>query len=656
MIVDPTDTTITFVKTSLVTSPNFNPATGLLTATSYPATYTVTLQSASNGFTDLAGDLLNGAAGNYVATFVVNAPPVAVGIPSFARGPDSVDAINVPAGAMAVGIPVNLSSGSGVTSGKFTLQYNSALLSVSGITVNSALAGASLALDAASTPGTAIIDFSSATALASGVVRLGGLVATVPNSASAFYGSAALLHWSGVQLNGGAIAVTGDDAVQVVDYLGDTNADGNLSGGDAAQIADLNGGTNAAAGQLGGFSGFPLVTPSIIGDVNNNGNADSADVTLLNSVLSGTPHPQVPTIPNPVMVAPTGAAAHLSIPTNLTVTPGGTVVVPVNIDNPDPLGSGGLAGINLAIDFDPTVFTVSAVSAGTLTAAPGWAPPAVNIGTTGSPAVPNGQIGIAFANGTPITTTTGGSLVLITFQANANAAGGASAINLAATNAPYSITVTTRLDSLTTKFLLAPAPTNAANDAGVDGSVTVEIPGVTVSMPTDLTASPASTVTVPVDISSLDDPVLGDQGTAGASVVIDYNPAVFTVAASDVNIGTISTSGSTTTGNGFSPTSPNGWSTTTNASNVGVLIISLSNDGQGVVTGKGTGSLVNVNFHIKATAPHGKTILDLAADAGVIANATTELVDDSFSNYVLNPEPLSVGAITPNVAERRQPD
>ena len=84
-----------------------------------------------------------------------------------------------------------------------------------------------------------------------------------------------------------------------------------------------------------------------------------------------------------------------------------------------------------------------------------------------------GQIGIALANATPITTTTGGSLVLITFQANANAAAGASAINLAATNAPFGVTVTTRLDSLTTEIPLAPAPTNAANDAGVDGLVTI---------------------------------------------------------------------------------------------------------------------------------------------------------------------------------------
>jgi hypothetical protein len=126
-----------------------------------------------------------------------------------------------------------------------------------------------------------------------------------------------------------------------------------------------------------------LVNPVIIGDLNNNGNADAPDVTLMNSYISGTPRSQIPTMPAPTPITPTGASIHLSIPSNLTVTAGGTVVVPVNIDDPDPLGSGGLAGITLAIDYDPNVFTVSApdVTVGTVTAA--WQIPVVNVGMTG---------------------------------------------------------------------------------------------------------------------------------------------------------------------------------------------------------------------------------------------------------------------------------
>ena len=340
------NTTITFVKTSLLTSPNFNPTTGVLTATSYPATYTVTLRGASNGFKDLLGAPLEGvnSGGNYVATFVVTAPPVVVGLPSFARGPDSVDAVNVPAGATTAGIPINLSNGSGVTSGKFTLQYNSALLTVSGATVNSALAGASLSLDSASTAGNAIIDFSSTTPLATStaVSRLGGLVAIVPNSTIPLYKSKALLHWTGVQLNNtiGPITVEGDDAVEVVAYLGDTNGDGSLSAGDGTNISTFSSSTSSATSTLGGFSAYPLADPSIIGDLNNNGNADSGDVTLLNSYLAGMPHAQIPVPPAALAgFTVTGPDPALSLPTTLRAPPGGTVVVPVNIDTAHPDGS-----------------------------------------------------------------------------------------------------------------------------------------------------------------------------------------------------------------------------------------------------------------------------------------------------------------------------
>ena len=51
----------------------------------------------------------------------------------------------------------------------------------------------------------------------------------------------------------------------------------------------------------------------------------------------------------------------ISIPkTGLTVsTSSPTVVVPVMIDNPNPANSGGLAGVTIGINYDPTKFTVS---------------------------------------------------------------------------------------------------------------------------------------------------------------------------------------------------------------------------------------------------------------------------------------------------------
>ena len=68
-----------------------------------PGTYTVTFRSAVNGFADLLGAPLDGAntgnpaGSNYVGTFVVGATPTVVGIPSFARGPNSGQTIELPA-------------------------------------------------------------------------------------------------------------------------------------------------------------------------------------------------------------------------------------------------------------------------------------------------------------------------------------------------------------------------------------------------------------------------------------------------------------------------------------------------------------------------------------------------------------------------------
>ncbi len=414
LIISPNDQTITFVKTSNFTGPNFNPSTGVLAA----GTYTVTFRSGSTGFVDSFNGPLDGAdngnpaGSNYVATFVVSAPPVVVGIPAFARGPDSVDAINLPNSA-TTGIPLNLSVGSGVTSGTFTLTYNAALLSISGAAVNTSLPGASLSLDAASTPGTAILDFTSPTALTASTapVRLGGLVATVPNSAASLYKSKALLHWSSVTLNGGAIAAVGDDSVEVVAYFGDASgsANGSLSGGDASDISAVATGmsTNSALGTLAGFSAFPLADPVIIADLNNDGLVDASDVTLLNSVLAGTSRPQIPTIPTNVPITAYGPDPALSLPTNLPATPGAKVIVPVNIDTAHPFGSTGAVEAILALQYNPQVLTVSPadVQLGSLTA--GW-----QLTTMVNPQT--GEIGIDIFSTSPIQTTAGGSLVTIT--------------------------------------------------------------------------------------------------------------------------------------------------------------------------------------------------------------------------------------------------
>jgi hypothetical protein len=109
-----TPTGFTFVKTAAVNAEGtFSPTSGLLAV----GNYTLTLRSftsGSSGFQDMLGGLLDGNNSgnpgvNFKVTFSVSPPPVAVGIPDFARGFSNTD---------AVFLPSTLGSGS-----TFTLSY-----------------------------------------------------------------------------------------------------------------------------------------------------------------------------------------------------------------------------------------------------------------------------------------------------------------------------------------------------------------------------------------------------------------------------------------------------------------------------------------------------------------------------------------------------
>ncbi len=104
------------------------------------STYTVTFISGSsgNGFLDslnLGLDGQNsGGVSNFTTTFTTNyqanATPV-LGVPDFARGPDSSTPVAVP--DYAAGLPITLYNAAGVTDVSFSLSYNPALLNISGI-------------------------------------------------------------------------------------------------------------------------------------------------------------------------------------------------------------------------------------------------------------------------------------------------------------------------------------------------------------------------------------------------------------------------------------------------------------------------------------------------------------------------------------------
>jgi phospholipase/lecithinase/hemolysin len=429
------DTGFTFVKTDSISATGlFNPASGLLAA----GQYTLTLRSLSGGnsFADTLGAPLDGtdtgsAGANYRITFSVSAPPVAVGIPDFARGPSNTDAVFLPStlsngstfalsytnpaanpttgtatvtfntaaatlqtniqaalssGGLATqiglnaivnntpnsvvivtndtstganvlvtfqsalaqatnqplssttagvsiglatinvannlpgsGIPIGLSSGLGVTSGSFTLQYNPSLLMIIGTTAKAPGATFTLASNTmnSATSATAMVSLSSPASLSSTAVPtiMGALLATMPLSATAEYGAKQLLHFSSDSLAGtaGSIAVTNADAVQVAAYFGDvTDLGGPLSLQDAGGVAAVAGSVaNTAAQTIPGFAAFPNLDPAIIGDVSLQGSVNSTDTGAMTQEVGGLARPTIPYAPIGLSVTPAGPGAFL---------------------------------------------------------------------------------------------------------------------------------------------------------------------------------------------------------------------------------------------------------------------------------------------------------------------------------------------------------
>ncbi len=417
LIIDPLDNTITFVKTDVATGSTFNPSTGVLAA----GTYTATFRSASNGFTDMSGGCLNGTSGdNYVTTFVVTTPPVAIGLPDFAAGPGNT--VNEP--NTIVGLPVSVSNGSSATSGQFTLKFSPNLLDITSVTgniqtlsvsgsptsgtftlsfdsattsnitystvvatiqaniqsaldalstigpgnsyvvaasdttfrvaltgalaaanqpamtasgsgflpsgsiavTNNTLTGETFTLDSSSNlaGGIAVLDMSASTALSGSNVKMGVIIANVPDSASSLYLTQGLLHWSSTSLtsSSGSISVEGADAVQVVDYFGNVTGTGSYTSADTTLIGRVTVGTdnNVTTGTIGGFSAMPNTDPLIPGDLNRDGIVNVSDETVLNQLLAGD---------HPTPIQPLFPATHFSVSASSPVTAGTAYTVTV---------------------------------------------------------------------------------------------------------------------------------------------------------------------------------------------------------------------------------------------------------------------------------------------------------------------------------------
>jgi hypothetical protein len=268
-----------------------------------------------------------------------------------------------------------------------------------------------------------------------------------------------------------------------------------------------------------GFTAFPLVDPVIVADTDGSGFIPADAALQANEAGVGFPTATLanPPIPAGANITPIGNNVDptVSLPTNLQVGANGTVTVPVNIDDAHPEGSTGLIRADLALTYNPSLFTVSAadVHAGSVLSGGNWSVvPTIDQAT--------GQIGIALSSSTPISAAIGGSLVTIDFHQTGTGSGTA-AFQLVASVNPNGQMVVTALEDAQGTFTLTPAPSNSftpelASSVTLTGpaaitvsrSVVVETETLNVASPVETPATEGRTVEITVTETTVTAPVV----------------------------------------------------------------------------------------------------------------------------------------------------
>ncbi|MCM2369952.1 cadherin domain-containing protein [Aporhodopirellula aestuarii] len=274
-------------------------------------TYTATLRSASDAFTDLAdGELLDGdndgtAGGNFVTTFTVsNNSSLVVGLPDVVRGPSQ--AVQVPANGSGVGLPaglpIQLSDADGVTSVTLTIQYDPNVLDVTGVQLGADAPTGSQVEANLDTPGVITISFFSLTPMEAGQADIVDIIASIPEDAP--YGTVQTLQISSVEVNAGDLTATTDDAIQVVAFPGDVNANRRYDAEDARLVARVgigldsgfvaNSSTSVAAANVP----FAAIDPVLLGDVTGVDGLSPLDASDLLRRVVGLSTPNIPSLPD----------------------------------------------------------------------------------------------------------------------------------------------------------------------------------------------------------------------------------------------------------------------------------------------------------------------------------------------------------------------
>lgn len=254
--------------------------------------YRVSLRSAPDGFSladgegTLDGDGDGIAGDDFHAIFSVEPQrqqAVIIHVPDLVRGP----------GQEVASLPLSLSDGRRVRTVALSIDYDPAVLNITGIAPGpDAPAGseAQLQVDSA---GSATITFSSPVDLPHGVQTFVTLTASIPEAAQG-YGDSHVLDMHSTSIRDGRLAgihSVEDDCVLVLSYFGDVSGNARINAADAAQVAQV------AALLSASFPVSSRVDPGIIGDISGNGRVNAADASLVAQHAALFQVPQIPPIP-----------------------------------------------------------------------------------------------------------------------------------------------------------------------------------------------------------------------------------------------------------------------------------------------------------------------------------------------------------------------
>ena len=338
--------------------------------------YSVKLGSGAFGFHDAISALDGNDDGtpgdDYLTRFDFRSTGAGVlSLPDFMRGPGQP--VDVPATGKL--LPVTFNSPGGMRNMVFTVDYNPALLAITGASAAAGVPSGSEVrfetelLNTGKQRARITVILPGQATLAAGATRLVELVANVP--ASARYGSKQVLDIQVASINGSAAlaaAVADDDALHVVGYFGDTSGNATYTTLDGQKIQRV------LVKLDSGFAAWANVDPLMVADITGDGRLNSLDASRVLqevSYLSGAStvdRLEIPPIPHGIgPISFSGPDPVVDIPRDLVGAPGQVVTLPVRLDT-----AAGLESVQLRIGYDPSQFELVQVRRGTLTADFGW--------------------------------------------------------------------------------------------------------------------------------------------------------------------------------------------------------------------------------------------------------------------------------------------